>query len=294
MRLQGHRKSDNVEDRRGRPVAPMAIGGGIGTIVLALIVMFLGGNPQQILQNQGGAVANQQAAGQPQELTPIERERGDRASKILAMSEDVWGAVFPVWNQRDPQIPAQYKPPRMQLFYQATRTGCGSATSASGPFYCPADEKIYLDTKFFDVMEKQLGASGDFAQAYVISHEVGHHIQKLSGATEIVNQARNQLPEAEANQYSVRLELQADFYAGVMFHHSQKMKAFLDRGDLEEGLGAAFAIGDDKLQKDAKGYAKQETFTHGTSRQRVKWFRLGLETGDPTKGNTFRIPYEQL
>lgn len=274
---------------------PIAVGGGVGTIVLAIIVMLLGGNPLQVIQNQPGARVNAprgDAGGVP--LSPEDEARGQFASKVLALTEDVWGGLFPQWAQVDQNVPPNYRPPTMVLFSEQVRSGCGAASAASGPFYCPADQKVYLDTQFFDVMQRRLNAPGDFAQAYVIAHEVGHHIQKLLGATDVVERARRQLAETEANQYSVRLELQADFYAGVMFHHSQKMAQILERGDIEEGLRAAAAIGDDKLQKAAQGYARQESFTHGSSAQRVRWFRTGLETGDPTQGDTFRLAYSDL
>ena len=297
MRLAGRRTSQNVEDRRGMGT-PLAVGGGIGTLILALIVMFLGGNPLQVIQNQGGggqvAVGPGGGGGPAAELSAQDQERGKFASQVLALSEDVWNELFPRWSQVDPDVPPQYQPPTMVLFSQQVRSGCGMASAASGPFYCPADRKVYLDTQFFDVMERRLNAPGDFAQAYVIAHEVGHHIQKLLGATDVVEQVRRSQPETIANQYSVRLELQADYYAGVMFHHSQRMMQILERGDIEEGLNAASMIGDDRLQIQAKGYANQESFTHGSSAQRVRWFRAGLESGDPTRGNTFAIEYEQL
>lgn len=301
MRLGGRRTSSNVEDRRSMR-GPAAVGGGLGTIVLAIVVMLMGGNPLQVLQN---APAPQVNVGPPGRggpggpggvaaLSETDQARGQFASQVLALTEDVWGAVFPQWSQVDPNVPPNYQPPTMVLFSQQVRSGCGLASAASGPFYCPADRKVYLDTQFFDVMERRLNAPGDFAQAYVIAHEVGHHIQKLLGATDVVERARRQLSETESNQYSVRLELQADFYAGVMFYHSQQMAQILERGDIEEGLRAAAAIGDDKLQRESQGYVRQESFTHGTSAQRVRWFKLGLQTGDPTQGDTFRRAYSEL
>lgn len=298
MRLSGRRTSGNVEDRRSMR-GPVAVGGGLGTIVLAIIVMLLGGDPLQVIQNQPAAQVNAPVGGGGGgggggDLSPTDQARGLFASQVLALTEDVWGGLFPQWSAVDQNVPSRYQAPKMVLFSDQVSSGCGVASSASGPFYCPADRKVYLDTAFFDVMAERLGAPGDFAQAYVIAHEVGHHIQKLLGATDVVERARRQLTKTESNQYSVRLELQADFYAGVMFHHSQKMAQILERGDIEEGLRAAAAIGDDKLQTQSQGYAKQETFTHGTSAQRVRWFRAGLETGDPTRGDTFRIAYGDL
>jgi uncharacterized protein len=293
MKLDNQRASENVEDRRGVG-GPVAIGG-IGVLLMALVVMFLGGNPQQVLQQQQQAANQGRAAGgNAAEMSPRDQARGEFAKRVLGLTEDVWGRVFPAWTQQNPDVPARYQPPTMVLFSNQTQSGCGAASAAAGPFYCPADQKVYLDTQFFDVMEKRLEASGDFAYAYVIAHEVGHHIQKLTGATDLVERARRQMPEEEFNQMSVRLELQADYYAGVMFHRSQKMKQILEAGDIEEGLRAAAAIGDDKLQTESQGYARQETFTHGTSQQRVTWFMRGLQSGEPEQGNTFAIPYEQL
>ena len=299
MRLAGRRSSTNVEDRRGQRGAPIAIGGGIGTLVLALIVYMLGGNPAPLIQG-GGQVAGPGGPGGPGggpaagvAMTPEQEARKEFCSKVLGLSEDVWTELFPAWSQVDPDVPSQYRPPTMVLFQERVQSGCGVASAASGPFYCPADQKVYLDTQFFDVMERRLNAPGDFAQAYVIAHEVGHHVQKLLRATDLVDQVRRQQPNL-ANQYSVRLELQADFYAGVMFHHSERKFRIIEDGDIEEGLNAASRIGDDTLQKQSQGYANQESFTHGTSAQRVRWFRKGLQSGDPTQGNTFNIAYERL
>jgi uncharacterized protein len=292
MKLDNQRASENVEDRRGRG-GPIAVGG-IGVLLMALIVMFLGGDPQRVLQQQQQAANQGQGQAGGVELSPKDQMLGEFSTRVLGLTEDVWGRLFPEWSQQNPDVPRQYRAPKMVLFSDQTQSGCGAASAAAGPFYCPADQMVYLDTQFFDVMEKRLKAGGDFAFAYVIAHEVGHHIQKLTGATDLVERARRQMPEAEFNQMSVRLELQADFYAGVMFHHSQKMKQILEVGDIEEGLRAAAAIGDDKLQTESQGYARQETFTHGTSQQRVTWFMAGLKSGDPEQGNTFAIPYEQL
>lgn len=292
MRLGGQRSSNNVDDRRGKK-GPAAVGG-IGVLLMALVVMFLGGDPQRVLQQQQVANQAQGPAAGEVELSAADQARGEFASKVLAMTEDVWGTLFPAWSQADPDVPPRYRPPKMVLFSGSTNSGCGAASAASGPFYCPADQKVYLDTQFFDVMQQRLNAPGDFAQAYVIAHEVGHHIQKMTRATDRVEAARRQLPKVQYNQMSVRLELQADFYAGVMFHHSQKMYQILEAGDIEEGLRAAAAIGDDTLQEQSQGHANQESFTHGTSAQRVSWFVKGLKTGDPTQGNTFDLPYQEL
>lgn len=290
MRWRGREGSSNVEDRRGkRPKASVVGGGGIGVLILALIVMFLGGDPRGLLQQAAQNPPAPQAAGEdgPVAISQQDRERGQFASVVLADSEKIWTDIF----QRSR---LQYREPTMVLFSDIVNSGCGQATAASGPFYCPADERVYLDTSFFDQLSRQLGAPGDFAQAYVVAHEVGHHVQNLLGKTDELNQLRRTLPETQYNKYSVRLELQADFYAGVMFHHAQKRWSILEPGDIEEGLRAASAIGDDTLQKRSRGYAKQESFTHGTSAQRVKWFKLGLQTGDPSKGDTFAISDARL
>jgi predicted metalloprotease len=281
MKWRGRRQSENVEDRRGVRPAPI-VGGGIGILVLAMIVGLLGGDPRRIMQQaqQQQAQAPAGQAGPAGKLSDLDIERGQFVSTVLADSEDVWNKLF-----ADSGL--QYKEPTLELFSQQTRSGCGLASSAAGPFYCPTDQKVYLDTAFFDQLARQLNAPGDFAQAYVIAHEVGHHVQNLLGKTAELDQIRGRVPPAEYNKYSVMLELQADFYAGVMFHHAQRMKNILEPGDVEEGLRAAAAIGDDTLQKRSQGYANQETFTHGTSEQRVRWFMKGLETGDPDQGNTF-------
>jgi predicted metalloprotease len=257
------------------------VGGGLGLLILALIVAFLGGDPRQFMQQaQQGQV---QAGGQgDQQLTPEQEEQRAFAKTVFADAEDVWNPIFKQNN-------LQYREPKLVLFSQQTQSGCGVASAAAGPFYCPADEKVYLDTAFFTQLSRQLGAPGDFAQAYVIAHEVGHHVQKLLGQTAKLDKLRGRVPQAEYNRYSVMLELQADFYAGVMFHHAQRQKDILEKGDIEEGLRAAAAIGDDTLQRRSQGYARQETFTHGSSEQRVQWFMKGLETGDPAQGDTFNV-----
>ncbi|TWT52796.1 putative neutral zinc metallopeptidase [Rubripirellula amarantea] len=279
MKWQGRRQSENIEDRRGAS-GRMVAGGGIGIVILALIIGLLGGDPRQLLQQarQQQPAPAQQGAGA--ELSEQDRMRGEFVATVLADTEEVWTDVFAQNNR-------QYKKPKLQLFSGQTQSACGAATAAAGPFYCPADQKVYLDTAFFDQLAQQLGAPGDFAQAYVVAHEVGHHVQNLLGQTDKADQVRRTRPEAEYNQYSVRLELQADFYAGMMFHHAQKRWSILEPGDIEEGLRAASAIGDDTLQKRSRGHANQESFTHGTSEQRVRWFMKGLQTGDPSQGDTF-------
>ncbi|EMI41831.1 neutral zinc metallopeptidase [Rhodopirellula sp. SWK7] len=278
MRWKGRRQSENVEDRRtmGRPAA---VGGGIGIVLIAIVIGLLGGNPQQFLQQ---ARQNQPAAapGQAAELTPEEKEAGEFVSTVFADTEDVWTRLF---AEND----MQYRKPTLVLFKDQVRSGCGMASSGTGPFYCPADQKVYLDTSFFSQLARQLGAPGDFAQAYVVAHEVGHHVQKLLGYTDQVDRIRQQVPEVEYNKYSVKLELQADFFAGVMLHHADRMHNIIERGDIEEALTAAQAIGDDTLQRRSKGYVQPETFNHGTSAQRVEWFSKGLKTGDLSQGDTF-------
>lgn len=287
MKWQGRRQSSNVEDRRGSRGKQVAAGGGLLFFIITIVVMLLGGDPRALMQAQQQAAQRQAAAqgGAPQagELSARDIERGEFVSTVLADSEDVWNRLFE-------QSGLRYEEPKLELFTQQTRSGCGIASSAAGPFYCPADRKVYLDTAFFDQLDRELGAPGDFAQAYVVAHEVGHHVQNLLGKTAELEQIRRRVPKKEYNKYSVMLELQADFYAGVMFHHAQRQKNILEPGDIEEGLRAAAAIGDDTLQERARGYANQESFTHGTSKQRVRWFMKGLETGDPDQGNTFETP----
>lgn len=277
MRWQGRRESSNVEDRRS-VAGPVAMGGGIGVLLLALLVGFLGGDPQQVLQ-QAAPLAVQEGA-EPAPLTPEEEERGQFASVVLADTEDVWNEIFAAQG-------IKYREPTLVLFSGQVSSGCGSADAASGPFYCPADSKLYLDTTFFVQLDKQLGAPGDLACAYVIAHEVGHHIQNLLGTTTKLEQLRRQVSAVEYNDLSVRLELQADFFAGVALHHTQKNKAVFEEGDIEEALRAATAIGDDTLQARSGRPPRKETFTHGSSEQRLRWFKKGLATGDITQGDTF-------
>jgi len=278
MRWQGRRESGNVEDRRRGPGAPVMIGGGLGTIVLLVVIVLLGGDPQALLEQlpqQGGAVQQQ---GAP--LDPADDELKQFVSVVLADTEDVW-------NEQFRRMGRQYQEPTLVLFRGRVQSACGTASSAVGPFYCPLDQKVYLDLGFYDELSNRFGAPGDFAQAYVLAHEVGHHVQNLLGTSEKVQRMRGRVSEAEYNDLSVRLELQADFLAGVWAHHAQRTKDLLERGDIEEGLRAANAIGDDTLQKETQGYAVPDSFTHGTSEQRVRWFRKGLETGDINQGDTF-------
>ncbi|RPI90130.1 MAG: metalloprotease, partial [Planctomycetaceae bacterium] len=220
--------------------------------------------------------------GGERELTPEEKQMGSWASRVLGSTEDVWTELFPK------EYGKPYKEPKLVLFTGKTQSGCGFASAAVGPFYCPADEKLYVDLDFFEELHSKFKAPGDFAQAYVIAHEIGHHVQNLLGYTDQVHRMKGRIPDAEYNDLSVRLELQADFLAGVWAHHAQKKTQLLETGDIEEGLRAANAIGDDRLQMQAQGYVVPDSFTHGSSEQRVRWFRLGLATGDVNQGDTFK------
>lgn len=278
MRWQGRRKSSNIDDRRS--AAPKAaLGGGIGIVVLAIIVVLLGGNPQALLTG-GGPLS----PGTASPISPADEQRAEFVAVVLADTEDVWNHLLPQATG------STYREPTLVLFRDRVQSACGLAGDASGPFYCPGDEQIYIDLDFFDQLSAQLGAPGDFAQAYVIAHEVGHHVQRLMGTLDRVHAQRSRLSEAEYNDLSVRLELQADFFAGVWAHHAQRSRSILEPGDLEEALTAAAAIGDDRLQRQAQGYVVPDSFTHGTSAQRVRWFRLGFETGDLARGDTFSVP----
>ncbi len=247
----------------------------------------MGGNPAKLLQQQGQAAAGPGAAGQVQELSAEEQERGKFAKVVFADTEDAWTMLFE-------QAGSTYKKPTLVLFSNKVESACGYASAASGPFYCPADEKVYLDTSFFQQLSRQLGAPGDFAQAYVIAHEVGHHVQNLLGYTDKVDAVRRSGDKEAANRASVRLELQADFLAGCMLHHAQQTKNIIEPGDIEEALRTAAAIGDDRLQKRSQGYVVPESFTHGTSEQRLRWFTKGLQSGDLTQGNTFEVSAAEL
>jgi len=283
MRWKGRRQSDNVEDVRrsgGRKAA--AAGGGLGIVVLLLLVYFLGGEPEQVMQVLESRQGSLRESSTPsRELTPEEREAGEFAAVILADTEDVWNALFQ-------EMGMSYREPRLVLFSEWTRSACGSASASTGPFYCPADEKVYIDLAFFEEMQRRLGAPGDFAEAYVIAHEVGHHVQNQLGILEAMERARRELSPEEYNRLTVRLELQADFYAGVWAHHAQRMKDILEEGDIEEGMNAASAVGDDRIQMQSQGYVVPDSFTHGTSEQRLRWFLKGLKTGDVSQGDTFR------
>jgi uncharacterized protein len=271
MKWQGGRRSTNVVDRRGSGTR-IAAGGGVLTVVIALVVALMGGNPMSVLDS---GPATQSAAP-----TPEENARAEFTSVVLADTEDVWHALFR-------EMGRTYEEPRLVLFSGQVDSACGFASSAIGPFYCPPDSQVYLDLSFFDELHRRFGAPGDFAQAYVVAHEVGHHVQRLLGTSDRVHRLQQRVSKTEANALSVRLELQADFFAGVWAHHAQKSRAVLEPGDLDEALRAASAIGDDRLQREAQGHVVPDSFTHGTSAQRRAWFRRGFETGDPTLGDTF-------
>ncbi len=276
MRWAGDRQSSNIEDRRGIGGRGIAVGGGIGSIVIALIIYLLGGNPSQVI-NTAPTSQVQQSPAQQQ----AEKEYADFTATVLGYTEDVWNKLFNEMNK-------QYVEPRLVMFTEATQSGCGFASAAIGPFYCPTDEKVYIDLSFFEDMKNRFGAGGDFAMAYVIAHEVGHHVQNLLGITRKVDAMRAQgSSETEMNKLSVRLELQADFLAGVWAHYTEQYKNNLDPDDIEEALNAANAIGDDRLQKESQGYVVPDAFTHGTSEQRMYWFKKGYTTGDIKQGDTF-------
>jgi predicted metalloprotease len=275
MRWEGGRQSDNIEDRRGVRVPGGIAGGGIGVVVIALIAMFFGVDPGVILQ-QGGP-----APPHAVPVDPAQDRARDFVSVVLADTEDAWGDIFRRGG-------AEYRVPTLVLFTGAVQSACGYAQAAVGPFYCPGDRKVYLDLDFFATLESRLGAGGDFARAYVIAHEVGHHVQNLLGITRKVAEAAARGGQARANQLSVRQELQADCLAGIWAHHADRSRHVLETGDIEEGLNAAAAIGDDRLQMQARGYVAPESFTHGSSAQRVRWFRRGLQSGELSACETFK------
>lgn len=269
MEWKGRRKSGNVEDRRGG-AGGKVVGGGIGVVVIAIVVMLLGGDPTTLLSGTGAPAAG----------PGIDDEGREFVSVVLADTEDVWNELFQ-------KLGRKYQEPELVLFGGAVESACGFADAAVGPFYCPADNKVYLDLTFYRDLKERFGAPGDFAQAYVVAHEVGHHVQNLLGISEKVQRQKGRVSEAEYNELSVRLELQADYYAGVWAHHTHHNKKVLEPGDLEEALRAAAAIGDDRIQKRSQGYVVPESFTHGTSEQRMRWFKKGWESGRMADGDTF-------
>lgn len=288
MNLNGRRESSNVSDRRGGG-GGKKLGAGIGAVIIAAIIAWIsGGNPLDVLLSNAGSFTSGESQT-TQNYTPTEEEEelARFSRQILAGTEDVWTKIFA-------QMGKEYEPPTLVLYTDAVRSACGDASASVGPFYCSADEKLYIDLSFFRDMRKTLGADGDFAYAYVIAHEVGHHVQHLLGTLDEAHSQMNRLSETEANSISVRIELQADFLAGVWAYHDNEMFDSIEDGDLEEALDASMKIGDDYLQKRARGYSVPDSFTHGTSAQRTRWLKKGLTTGDITQGDTFSIPYSSL
>jgi predicted metalloprotease len=278
MLWQGRRESENIEDERGSGGGRrVAVGGGIGGVILVVAYLLLGGDPQALLEQQ-----QQSSISSTRQVDP--NAPRDEATKfvavVLADTEDAWTAQFR-------QMGRTYEEPKLVLFSDQTRSGCGFASAASGPFYCPEDRKLYIDLAFYRMLRERFGAPGDFAQAYVIAHEVGHHVQNLLGISDKVQAARGRVSEAEYNQLSVRLELQADFFAGVWARYAERVKQVVEAGDIDEAMRAASAVGDDTLQRRSRGHVVPDSFTHGSSAQRVRWFRKGYDTGDLRQGDTF-------
>jgi len=290
VRWKGREESTNVEDRRRMTPTKVAAGGGGLMIIIAIIAILLGMDPRQAMQlaqqgQQVGAGVQQKESNVV--ISAQEEEMATYVKVVLKDTEDVWDKIFTSAGQR-------YEKPTLVMFRDAVSSACGNTSAAVGPFYCPADKKVYIDLSFFDDLARKYKAQGDFPRAYVIAHEVGHHIQNLLGTSTEVSRLQNRVGKVEGNQLSVRLELQADFYAGVWAHYVQKMKGVLEQGDIERAIEAAKAIGDDRLQKNAQGYVVPDSFTHGSSQQRAKWFNKGFASGDLRAGNTFEVPYEQL
>jgi predicted metalloprotease len=279
MEWRGRRQSNNIEDRRRVGGGQVAGLGGVGAIVVFLLAMFLGVDPSQLLGTGGGT---QTSGGAPVELTAEDQAEGDFVSVVLADTEEIWARIFP------DQLGRPYTPPTLVLFKDATQSACGGASEASGPFYCPADKKVYLDTAFFTTLTRRLGASGDFAAAYVVAHEVGHHIQNELGILGKANQVRQQSSQEESNAISVRIELQADCLSGIWARAAAQTLGVVERGDLEEAVNAARQIGDDTLQANAGQRPMPHTFTHGTSEQRSRWFMTGLQSGQMAECDTFQ------
>jgi len=280
MKWGGRRQSDNFEDRRGVSGGQVAAGGGIIGLIILVVNMFMGGDAS-VLNDINNQLQGGSQQGEPVELTAHDKEMGQFVNAVLVDTEDVWDKIFQ-------EMGKTYDKPNLVLFRDGVQTGCGNATSAAGPFYCPEDQKVYMDLAFFDELQSRFGAKGgDFAIAYVIAHEIGHHVQTLLGTSGKMRQLQQQTDEAGANKLSVALELQADFYAGVWAHYDQDMNKILEEGDIEEALSAANAVGDDAIQKRMQGSVVPDSFTHGTSQQRMYWFKKGFETGDMNQGDTF-------
>ncbi|MBR9990497.1 MAG: neutral zinc metallopeptidase [Gemmatimonadetes bacterium] len=276
MRWKGGRRSGNVQDRRGR--GGLMVGGGLGAIVITIVALLLGVDPDSV-PTTGMAPADEVAPGNAEQFRGVDDE-ADFISVVLADTEDVWNTIFAERGET-------YREPQLVLFENAVQSACGFAQSAVGPFYCPADQQLYLDLSFFRELSERFGAPGDFARAYVVAHEVGHHVQTLLGISDEVRAAQARSSQTESNAIQVRMELQADCLAGVWAHHAQRQRQVLEPGDIDEALGAAAAIGDDRLQRETQGRVVPDSFTHGTSAQRVQWFRNGFESGDPDRCDTF-------
>lgn len=281
MRWTTGRRSSNIEDRRGIRVSRKAAGGGIGIIVVALIAIYFGVDPTILLEQQAPTTSSVSTYTSSKPISPAENQLADFVSVVLADTEDTWQVLFNNMGKT-------YREPNLVLFSGAVQSACGFAQAAMGPFYCPADQKVYIDLSFYQDLKNRHGAPGDFAQAYVIAHEIGHHVQTLLGISEKVHSARMRVGQTEGNQLSVMQELQADCFAGVWAHHADRARQILEEGDIEEALNAASAIGDDRLQRQATGYVTPDSFTHGSSKQRVRWFKQGFDTGDIGDCNTFR------
>ena len=282
MRFDNGRESDNVEDRRGEGGRGLPIGGrsiGIGTVVLALVAMYFGVDPSVIL-NQAPVASSEVRQG-PAQRPPAEDEMARFVSLVVGDTEDTWSQIFAAGGKR-------YQDPKLVLYSGAIGSACGLGQEAMGPFYCPADQKVYIDLAFYQELKTRFHAPGDFAQAYVIAHEIGHHVQNLLGISDKVHALQQRVGETKANQLSVRVELQADCLAGVWANHADRARHILEQGDIEEGLNAASAIGDDRLQKQARGRVSPDSFTHGSSEQRVHWFKRGIESGDMKQCDTFK------
>jgi predicted metalloprotease len=280
MRWDNERQSDNVDDRRGFRVSRGMVGGGLGTIVLALLAMYFGLDPS-ILINQTQSPGVQSSPSVPRSPSPEENSLAKFVSVVLADTEDTWNELFRLRGKK-------YREPTLVLYSGAVDSACGFASAAVGPFYCPNDQKLYIDLSFYGDLKDKFGAPGDFAQAYVIAHEIGHHVQNLLGIAQRVQSLRGRASEVEANKLSVQLELQADCLAGVWAYHAQKARHILEPGDMEEALQAASSIGDDRLQRQSRGYVTPDSFTHGSSAQRVSWFQRGIRSGDLGQCNTFK------
>jgi predicted metalloprotease len=277
MRWEDRRQSENIEDRRGMTGGKLALGG-IGSIVVLVLALLLGADPRQLFEQLPATDNGGSQSSRP--TNPEEEQLKQFVAVVLAETEDAWSDTFR-------QMGREYRKPTLVLFTDRVQSACGVAGTAVGPFYCPGDEKLYIDLSFFHELRTKFGAPGDFAVAYVVAHEVGHHVQKLLGTMERVDAVRNRASAEQANAISVRLELQADFYAGVWAHHARN-RGIVEPGDVEEALGAASAVGDDRLQREGQGYVVPDSFTHGTSEQRARWFRQGFETGDARAGDTFQ------